>query len=354
MLSAMSARTFAVALVALAVIAPSVAPAQQLNRFGKASSITESRLRAHLEFVAHDLLEGRDAPSRGHDIASEYVATQLKLWGVQPGGVNGSYFQAVPFGRNTDTNPKPGTGKVAHNVIGIIPGSDAKLKEEYVAIGCHIDHVGVRANMEGDNIFNGADDDGSGVVAMLEIAHALATGPRPKRSVILVWHTAEEKGLIGSKYFVENPTVPLDKIVAMMNIDMIGRSKPAGDTNPRNRMLTGPDSIYVIGSNKLSTDVGNMIKSANDSLYKLGLDYHYDRPNDPEQLYYRSDHFSYAAKGIPIAFFFDGVHEDYHRQGDHADKIDYRKLQRVTQTIFGATWLIADRTQRPRIDGSND
>lgn len=353
MLSGMSARNFAMALVALAAVAPSIASAQQLNRYGKANAITESRLKAHLEFIAHDLLEGRNAPSLGHDLAVEYVATQLKLWGVKPAGPNGSYFQAVPFGRNTDTNPKPGTGKVAHNVIAVIEGSDPKLKDEYVAIGAHIDHDGVRPQAQGDKIWNGADDDGSGTVAMLEIAHALATGPRPRRSVLLVWHTAEEKGLIGSKYFVDHPTVPLDKIVAMMNIDMIGRSKMAGDSDARNRMLTGPDSVYVIGSNKLSTDLGNLVKAANDSLYKLTLDYHYDRPNDPEQLYYRSDHYNYAAKGIPIAFFFDGVHVDYHQASDHADKIDYRKLHRITQTIFGATWLVADRVQRPRIDGKN-
>src|SRR5262249_45251598 len=150
-------------------------------------------------------------------------------------------------------------------------------------------------------------------VGLLEMAQAFASGPRPKRSILFVWHAGEEKGLIGSKYFTTYPTVPIDKIITQLNIDMIGRSKPAGDTNPANAELTGPDEIYVVGSKKMSTDLGNISESVNASLYNMKFNYKLDDPNDPLRIFYRSDHYNYAMKGIPIIFYFDGIHEDYHR-----------------------------------------
>ncbi|HEX8140946.1 MAG TPA: M28 family peptidase, partial [Pyrinomonadaceae bacterium] len=204
------------------------------------------------------------------------------------------------------------------NVVGILEGSDPVLKNEYVAIGAHYDHVGMRAGTgPGDKIFNGADDDGSGTVSVLAMAEALTHSPtRPKRSILFIWHTGEEKGLWGSEYFTRYPTVPLKQIVAQLNIDMIGRSKKPGDTNPANKQLTGPDEIYVIGSRMMSAQLGELNEAVNREYLNLRFNYHYDEPNDPEQLYSRSDHYNYAKHGVPIIFFFDGVHEDYHRPTD--------------------------------------
>ena len=238
------------------------------------------------------------------------------------------------------------------NVIAVWEGSDPVLKSEYVALGAHYDHVGTGCPPNGaDTICNGADDDASGTTALLGMAEALAKAPvRPKRSILFVWHTGEEKGLWGSRYFIEYPTVPLNQIVAQVNLDMVGRSKKEGDTNPRNRELTGPDSIYLIGSTMMSTELGEIVNTVNKSYLNLTYDTKYDDPADPNRFFYRSDHYNYARKGIPIIFFFDGVHEDYHRAGDSPDKIDYQKMERVTRTIYMTTWEIANRQARLKVD----
>ena len=238
------------------------------------------------------------------------------------------------------------------NVIAVWEGSDPVLKNEYVALGSHYDHVGSGCLPPGeDTICNGADDDGSGTTAMLGMAEALAKAPtRPKRSILFVWHCGEEKGLWGSRYFTEYPTVPLNAIVAQINMDMIGRSKPEGDTNTRNKDLTGPNAIYLIGSTMMSTELGEIVNSVNKSYLNLSFDTRYDDPKDPNRFFYRSDHINYARKGIPIIFFFDGVHEDYHRKSDTADKIDYQKMERVTRTIYMTAWEIANRAARLKVD----
>ena len=238
------------------------------------------------------------------------------------------------------------------NVIAVWEGSDPVLKSEYVALGAHYDHVGSGCPPVGnDTICNGADDDGSGTTALLGMAEALAKAPaRPKRSILFVWHAGEEKGLWGSRYFTEFPTVPLNQIVAQVNLDMIGRSKKEGDTNPRNRELTGPDSIYLIGSTMMSTELGELVNTVNKSYLNLNYDTKYDDPADPNRFFFRSDHYNYARKGIPIIFYFDGVHEDYHRPGDTADKIDYQKMEKVTRTIYMTTWEIANRPTRLKVD----
>jgi hypothetical protein len=238
------------------------------------------------------------------------------------------------------------------NVVAVWEGSDPVLKAEYVALGAHYDHVGSGCPPVGnDTICNGADDDGSGTTALLGMAEALAKAPvRPKRSVLFVWHCGEEKGLWGSRYFTEYPTVPLNQIVAQLNIDMIGRSKKEGDTNPRNSELTGPDAVYLIGSTMMSTELGEIVNSVNKSYLNITFDTKYDDPNDPHRFFYRSDHFNYARKGIPIIFFFDGEHEDYHRAGDTADKIDYQKMEKITRTIYMTLWEIANRPARLKVD----
>ena len=154
----------------------------------------------------------------------------------------------------------------------------------------------------------------------------------------------------GSRYFTEYPTIPLDHIVTQLNIDMIGRSKKDGDTEPRNKELSGPNQIYVIGSKMMSTELGELTERVNRSYLNLQYDYRYDDPNDPNRFFFRSDHFNYARKGIPIVFFFDGVHEDYHRPGDEPQKIDYMKMQNVARTVYLILWDIANRPARPKVD----
>ena len=246
------------------------------------------------------------------------------------------------------------------NVVAIAEGRDPVLKNEYVALGAHYDHVGTGApgggrmpSMKGDTsdiIWNGADDDGSGTVALLSIAETLSKNPPPKRSVLFVWHCAEEKGLWGSRYYVENPTIPLAQIVTQINIDMIGRSKAEGDTNPANAKLSGPNEIFVIGSKMMSTQLGELSENTNHAYLNLKLNYLYDDPADPNKFFYRSDHFNYAKNGIPIIFYFDGEHEDYHRPGDHPEKIDYQKMEKVTRTVFVTLWELAERATRPVVD----
>jgi hypothetical protein len=240
------------------------------------------------------------------------------------------------------------------NVVAVLEGKDPVLKREYVALGAHYDHVGTNnpgcRPVGNDNICNGADDDGSGTTSLITMAEAFAKGPRPKRSMLFVWHAGEEKGLWGSEYFTRFPTVPLKQVVAQLNIDMIGRSKKAGDTNPLNAMLTGPDEIYVIGSRMMSDELADRNVAVNSAYLNIKYNYHYDEPNDPERLFYRSDHFNYARHGVPIIFFFDGVHEDYHKPTDSPDKIDYQKMQSVARTIFILASELANAPTRPVID----
>jgi hypothetical protein len=243
------------------------------------------------------------------------------------------------------------------NVVALFEGGDPVLKDEYVALGAHYDHIGDSTKggqcppVKGDTICNGADDDGSGTTALLAMAEALShASVRPKRSVLFVWHTGEEKGLWGSRYFTEYPTVPLDHIVTQLNIDMIGRSKKEGDTNPRNRELSGPNEIYVIGSRMMSTELGELGEMVNSSFLNLTFNYRYDNPADPNRFFFRSDHYNYARKGIPIIFYFDGVHEDYHRPGDEPQKIDYQKMEKVSRTFYMTLWEIANRPARPKVD----
>jgi hypothetical protein len=249
--------------------------------------------------------------------------------------------------------------KSTQNVVALWEGIDPVLKSEMVAIGAHYDHVGVNQNAPGDDkIWNGADDDGSGTVAVLSIAEALAkTKTRPKRSILLVWHAGEEKGLWGAEYFNKYPTVDLKKVITQLNIDMIGRSLDPNNVikcdqpgKPCNENLTRANEIYVIGSEMMSTTLGAITKRTNSAFLNLDYNYKYDDPKDKERFFFRSDHFHYAEKGIPIVFWFDGVHEDYHGPGDHADKIDYTKMEKVTRTIFLTMWELSEMATRPKVD----
>jgi Zn-dependent M28 family amino/carboxypeptidase len=275
------------------------------------------------------------------------------LFDAYASGNTAAPFALKPEKQMSVTIVSKNDAAMTQNVVAVWEGSDPLLKNEYVAVGAHYDHIGISPSPDknGDSINNGADDDGSGTTAILSMAEALAhTTPRPKRSVLFVWHCGEEKGLWGSRYFTDNPTVPLDKIVAQLNIDMIGRSKKDGDTNPANAELTGPNEIYVIGSTMMSTELGQLSNRVNQSYLNLSYNVKYDDPADPNRFFFRSDHFNYARKGIPIIFFFDGVHEDYHRPGDEPQKIDYDKMQKVTRTVYLTMWEVANLPTRPTVD----
>jgi hypothetical protein len=244
------------------------------------------------------------------------------------------------------------------NVVASVDGGDPVLRSEFIALGAHLDHVGVQpasvAKSTGgkpvDRINNGADDDGSGVVALVEMAAAAMRGPRPKRSLLFVWHTGEEAGGWGSRYITAFPPVPIDHIVAQLNVDMIGRSRKPGDTTAANAVLTGPDEVYLVGASRLSRALAETVANVNRDFLKLSLNLKYDDPADPERIYERSDHYEYAQKGIPVAFFFSGLHEDYHRPSDEVDRIDFVKLQKVARTVLAVAWTLANAPTRPALD----
>ncbi len=242
--------------------------------------------------------------------------------------------------------------KRTQNVVASFEGSDPALKEEYVAFGAHYDHIGMLSNVtSGDYIYNGADDDGSGTVSLISMAEALSKAKkRPRRSTLFVWHCGEEKGLWGSNYFTTYPTVPLKQIVTQLNIDMVGRSKLDGDTAPQDRELSGPNEIYVIGSEMMSSQLGALSKKLNNEYLKVSFNYRYDDPKDPNGFFFRSDHFNYARHGVPIIFYFDGVHVDYHGLGDEVSKIDFQKMEKVVRTVYTTMWEISGLTTRPKID----
>jgi len=511
----MRTRRFATSALLVAAFATSAFSAQA----PETEKISETHLRAHLTFIAHDLLEGRDTPSRGLDIAAQYIAAQLTMYGVEPGAGDGTYFQPMrlggskllaegtefviggkpavlgedflprglkpvdlsgtpifvasgytnlktgvdPFnglnvkgaiimtdgalptgvtmrtvmesadwetpeeaatrlgaaaiiyfsnsdntaswknqvtrltqgGRLTPQMTPGGSGiasitvskslgdtmrssalsagqgefaspaptvklklgvevveQITHNVVGIIRGTDSKLREEYIAIGCHYDHVGIgRPNAQGDAIFNGADDDGSGTVAMLEIARVIAQGKKPKRSLIFVWHTGEEKGLWGSEYFASNPTINLKNLIIQINLDMISMSKQPGDTKPQNKNLAGPNELFVIGPRIVSSDITKTVNDVNAQTVNMTLNPHYDTLEDPERIFFRSDHYSYIAKGVPAVFFFSGPHEFYHQADDEVDKVDFKKLTMSTKLMYALAFEFASQSNRPKIDG---
>ncbi len=238
------------------------------------------------------------------------------------------------------------------NVVGILEGSDPVLKNEYVAVGAHYDHVGMNPYAIGpDKIYNGADDDGSGTVALMAIAEALAKGQRPKRSMLFIWHAGEEKGLWGSEYYVTHPTVPIGSIVTGLNIDMIGRAQSAADiANGKNKNLPKNNEVFLIGSKMMSTELGEVSESVNKTFLNMSFNYKYDDPNDPEQYFYRSDHFNYAKKGIPIIFYMDGNHDDYHQLSDSVEKIDFENMEKIARTIMATGWELANRPTRVKVD----
>ena len=239
-----------------------------------------------------------------------------------------------------------------YNVVAVARGTDPRLNKTYVAFGAHYDHVGFQPGMAPDSIANGADDDGSGSVTLLAIAKSMAAS-RPKRSALFVWHIGEEKGLLGSKYFTDHPTVPIDSIVAQLNADMIGRRGGRSEQFDEAAHPEATNTLYVVGPdaapNGQSKVLGAILDTVNArQMQPITLSHEWDTQTDPERIYYRSDHYNYARKGIPIVFFTTGLHRDYHRVSDEPDKIDYDKMARVGSLILELGTAVGNREARPR------
>ena len=253
------------------------------------------------------------------------------------------------------------------NVVGILEGSDPVLKNEFVIMSAHLDHIGLSAPLpDGHNVNNGADDDGSGSAGLLAIAHAYAAGAakgmRPKRSIIFLWNGGEEKGLLGSQYFAEFPPIDLTKVVANLNMDMIGRTKNQNSVDPNTtHVLVEPGEVLVIGPNVSSDDMEETIEGVNNNYQKLKLNHFYDatapdathdnlgpQPRG-QRVFYRSDHYNFAKMGIPIAFFTTGLHVDYHRPTDTPDKLDYKAMQQIAKTVAAVGWDLANQNGRPKL-----
>ena len=356
---------------------------------GTSPEISPADLQLRLTAFADDSMMGREAGTYWGEKAADYVAGEFQKLGVQPAGENGGYFQIVPNIRRADSTQRAGLAK---NVIGIIPGSDPALRGEYVSISAHNDHVGfnhrvvdhdslrafnaivrprgadsrphpaspeemaqVRTILDSlrklhpprpDSIRNGADDDGSGTIALIEIAEAFMKGnARPKRSILLVSHTAEEKGLKGSEWYTDHSTVPMDSIVAEFDVDMIGRGGK-GD-------IEGGGATYleVVGLRRLSKEFGDWVEAAN-AKQKIPFVFNveYDAPGHPDQYYCRADHYSYARYGVPSVSLSRGAHRDYHQLTDEPQYIDYPDYARLTQMVFDAATYIANQSHRPKLD----
>lgn len=235
-----------------------------------------------------------------------------------------------------------GTTLTSSNVLAYIPGSDPVLSKEIVVITAHYDHIGIQNGV----VYNGADDDGTGTVALLEIAEAFMAAKRdgngPRRSILIMTVSGEEKGLLGSSYYVSHPMIPLDKTITDLNIDMIGRNDIAHE-NTNNY-------IYIIGSDMLSKDLHKVNERANEQYAHLELDYKFNSFSDPNQFYYRSDHYNFAKNNIPSIFYFSGIHDDYHQPGDDIEKINFTKVETVARLVFTTAWLLSTENNRPRLD----
>lgn len=301
-----------------------------------AESITVDELKEYLFEISSDAYEGRDTGEAGQKKAAEFLIDYYKKNNIRPGNGD-SFLQEIP------TSFFNNRYKDSENVLAFIEGSENP--EEVIVLSAHYDHVGV--DKEG-NIYNGADDDGSGTVALLEIAEAFQLaknkGVGPKRSILILHVTAEEKGLLGSKFYTENPVYPLQNTVSNLNIDMIGR------TDTRYANSENSDYLYLIGADRLSTELHTLALEQNNAHSKLFLDFSYNAKDEPMRLYYRSDHYNFAKNNIPSIFFFSGLHEDYHKPTDTADKIEYELLQKRTQLIFYIAWEIANRKDRLVVD----
>jgi Zn-dependent M28 family amino/carboxypeptidase len=303
-----------------------------------ANTITTTELKEHLYVYASDAFMGRETGTEGEMLAVNYLKDQYEILGIKGGMPNGNYLMPMTLG-----------SLKGNNVLAFIEGSEKP--EEVLVLTAHLDHIGVEKDGQ---INNGADDDGSGNVAILEIAEAfqeaVKQGHRPKRSILFLHVTAEEKGLLGSKYYTDNPVYPLENTVANLNIDMIGRIDNLHEDNP--------NYVYLIGSDILSQDLHDVSAVVNEKYINLDLDYRYNDPTTKvlelgryvqNRYYYRSDHYNFAKNNIPVIFYFNGTHADYHAPTDTVDKIEFELLEKRAKLIFHTAWEIVNRDERLRL-----
>ena len=321
---------------------------QENIKFSKTIQIED--LYKHISVLSSDSLEGRETGKRGQKMAADYIASFFSSIGIPPFKKN-TYYQKfkvkserhickcddcdLDFFKRIFKSNQTIRGE---NVLGYIEGSD--LKDELLIITAHYDHLGMHDSL----IFNGADDDASGVSAALEIAEAFMlakkSGNGPRRSVLIMPVSGEEKGLLGSRYYTDNPIYPLENTVANLNIDMIGRLDDWHDNG---------NYVYLIGSDRLSYDLHQVNEKMNSKHVGLDLDYRFNEEDDPNRYYFRSDHYNFAKNNIPVIFYFNGVHEDYHKPSDTIEKIDFEKIKVITKLVFLTAWEIANRDERIKL-----
>ena len=290
-------------------------------------TIVAADVKRRIDIIADDSMGGRDTPSHGLEATARYIAGEFRRFGLTPAGDSGEFVQRYPIPAARQGARPP----TAPNVVGILEGSDPVLKGEYIVLSAHMDHVGIGAPVNGDSIYNGADDDASGTAGVIELAEALSQpGARPKRSVIFLTVSGEEHGLWGSGWFAAHPPVPIANIVADLNIDMIGRN--------------WKDTIVVIG--KEHSDLGTTLDRVNRAHPELGMNA-IDDIWPEENFYFRSDHYNFARRGVPVLFFFNGTHPDYHGPNDEPDRIDAEKEARIVRLVYLIAQEVGNAPRRP-------
>ena len=332
----------------LLILALSVGCSQENASDMYAETITSEELSDLIYEFSSDKFEGRNTGEPGQKLAVEFIRDFYKSNNIIKAENTEDYFQKflVDFQSRQVTRPdninQDNIDWVkTENVAAIIEGST--YPNEYIVLTAHLDHVGI----ENGEIFNGADDDGSGSMALLEIAEAFKLaeldGNRPKRSIVILHVSAEEKGLLGSKYYTDNPLYPLDETITNLNVDMIGRTDPTRNSN-------NDEYIYLIGTDRLSTMLHETSEKVNYKTVNLELDYRFNALDDPNRFYERSDHWHFAKNNIPVIFYFSGTHEDYHQPTDTAEKIRYDLLTKRTRLIFHTAWEIANMDEKIEVD----
>ncbi len=310
----------------------------QISPVDYENHITAEELKKHLFIIASDEMEGRMTGEPGQKNAAEYIRDFFIGNNIpSPPGVD-NYFQEVPA-----SFFREGSGiKDTENVIAFVEGSE--YPEEVIVITAHYDHTGIDRN---GNVNNGADDDGSGTVATMMVAKAFQKakeeGNGPKRSVAFLLVTGEEVGLVGSRYYTDvDPIFKLEKTIANLNMDMVGRIAP--------EKVDSPNYIYLIGTDRLSTQLHTVSEEVNQKYVNLELDYTFNAHDDPNRFYYRSDHYNFAKHNIPVIFYFNGVHEDYHKHTDTPDKVEYDLLEKRARLVYHTAWELANRKERIALD----
>ena len=299
-----------------------------------AETITAKELKENLYVYASDYFQGRETGTIGQKRAIDFLQNFYSSLDIVQAKGTENYSQPMVL------NIK-GKEVQSENIAAYIKGS--VFPNEYIVISSHLDHIGIKDG----KINNGADDDGSGTVALLEIAEAFKmaseAGQGPKRSLIFLHVTGEEKGLLGSKYYTENPLYPLKETMANLNIDMIGRTDPKREDKD-------PNYIYLIGADRLSQDLHDISEEVNNKYTQFKIDYKFNEENDPNRFYFRSDHYNFAKNNIPVIFYFSGTHEDYHKPGDTPDKIMYDLLAKRAKLVFYTAWELANHSTKIKLN----